>query len=306
MKAVSLLLLWLASAACLAAGYDPSRAGFDVWLNDYKVQHNHTFRALMPGERLKMRAQADVTARLDGTPVAPVEQTWQIAAPAAGSFQQWVLQHTKSGASVTVVIFGLVPATEIKDGKLNGYRIGNYPPPHNGLASYQAPKGYIALTPETEKLRVSPHFLLGEFKCKQAGGYPKYLVLRPRLLEKLELLLEDLNGRGIHAPGFVIMSGYRTPHYNRSIGNVGASRHLYGGAADIYVDADRNGSMDDLNKDGKANIEDARLLYSIADTYVKRTGATGLTGGVGLYDKNAYHGPFVHIDVRGSKARWGD
>lgn len=306
MKSVSLLLLWLVSCACLADSYDPSRAAFDVWLNDYKVQHSHTFRALMPGEVLKVRAQSGVSANLDGVVVAPVGGVWQLPAPGTGKVQLLVLQHTESKALLTVAILGLVPATEIKNGKLNGYQIGSYPPPYKGLASYQAPKGYIALTPETETLRVSPHFLLGEFKCKQASGYPKYLVLRPRLLEKLEFLLEDLNARGINAPGFVVMSGYRTPHYNRSIGNVGASRHLYGGAADVYVDADGNGNMDDLNNDGKANIEDARLLYNLADSYVKRTGATGLTGGVGLYDKNAYHGPFVHIDVRGSKARWGD
>jgi hypothetical protein len=30
-----------------------------------------------------------------------------------------------------------------------------------------------------------------------------------------------------------------------------------------------------------------------------------LTGGVGLYRSTRSHGPFAHIDVRGSKARWG-
>jgi hypothetical protein len=29
-----------------------------------------------------------------------------------------------------------------------------------------------------------------------------------------------------------------------------------------------------------------------------------LTGGAGLYESNSSHGPYVHVDVRGSRARW--
>lgn len=307
MKTLFLLpLLWLGLCAHALAAFDPGRAPFGLWLNDYPVRHTITFRALLPGEILTVKVQDGVTATLDGKPVALENNAYRWLTPAKSQVQLLRLQDPASGKQMEVRLFGLVPATDIVDGKLNGYRIGTYPKPHKGLASYQAPKGYIALTPETEKLMVSPHFRLGEFKCKQSGGYPKYLVLRPRLLEKLELLLEELNQRGVHAPGFVIMSGYRTPHYNRSIGNVSGSRHLYGGAADVYVDVDRNGSMDDLNGDGRADIGDARYLYAIADQLVKQTGLKELTGGVGLYDKNAFHGPFVHVDVRGARARWGD
>ena len=47
------------------------------------------------------------------------------------------------------------------------------------------------------------------------------------------------------------MSGYRTPFYNRSIGNqTRFSRHVYGDAADIYADDDGDGKMDDLDGDG--------------------------------------------------------
>jgi len=30
-----------------------------------------------------------------------------------------------------------------------------------------------------------------------------------------------------------------------------------------------------------------------------------LIGGVGIYHATSAHGPFVHIDVRGTRARWG-
>jgi hypothetical protein len=51
-----------------------------------------------------------------------------------------------------------------------------------------------------------------------------------------------------------VMSGFRTPRYNKSGGNTGGranlSRHMYGDASDIFVDNDGNGTMDDLNRDG--------------------------------------------------------
>lgn len=60
------------------------------------------------------------------------------------------------------------------------------------------------------------------------------------------------------------MSGYRTPYYNRSIGNeTRYSRHVYGDAADIYVDDDDDGIMDDLDGDGKSTLDDARTLGEV-------------------------------------------
>ena len=106
---------------------------------------------------------------------------------------------------------------------------------------------------------------LRQFVCKQQSDYPKYLVLDPLLLNKLEYLLERVNAAGYHAKTFFVMSGYRTPYYNRSIGNVALSRHVWGAAADIYIDEDGDGYMDDINGDGVSNIEDVKILYRIAD-----------------------------------------
>ncbi|HEY5622313.1 MAG TPA: D-Ala-D-Ala carboxypeptidase family metallohydrolase, partial [Gammaproteobacteria bacterium] len=59
--------------------------------------------------------------------------------------------------------------------------------------------------------------------------------------------------------------GYRTPFYNRAIGNVPNSRHVFGGAADIFLDrAPRDGQMDDINFDGIEDFRDAQRLYQIA------------------------------------------
>ena len=80
---------------------------------------------------------------------------------------------------------------------------------------------------------------------------------------------------------------------------------MYGDAADIYVDyRPRNGVMDDLNRDGEITKADANWLYDYAQTLFKKR--TDLPkGGIGAYRANAVHGPFVHVDGRGTTARWG-
>jgi uncharacterized protein YcbK (DUF882 family) len=101
------------------------------------------------------------------------------------------------------------------------------------------------------------------------------------------------------------MSGFRTPWYNRAIGNTtDYSRHLWGDAADVYVDRDGDGDMDDLDGDGRVDLDDARILAAFVDQ-VERDAESHLpVGGMGLYRRNAAHGPFVHVDARGTRARW--
>ncbi|MDY6862202.1 MAG: D-Ala-D-Ala carboxypeptidase family metallohydrolase [Thermodesulfobacteriota bacterium] len=101
--------------------------------------------------------------------------------------------------------------------------------------------------------------------------------------------------------------GYRTPYYNKIIGNVKYSRHLWGGAADIFIDENpKDKMMDDLNKDGKINWKDAAILYSIIDDMYGEKSYKSYVGGLARYKKSYSHGPFVHIDVRGKRTRWGD
>ena len=94
-------------------------------------------------------------------------------------------------------------------------------------------------------------------------------VLRQPLLVKLEQLLEEVNERGREAHTFTLLSAYRTPSYNAAIGNETTySRHSYGDAADIFVDANEDGRMDDLNRDGRHNLADAHWLGEIVDAHV--------------------------------------
>jgi uncharacterized protein YcbK (DUF882 family) len=60
--------------------------------------------------------------------------------------------------------------------------------------------------------------------------------------------------------------------------------------------------MDDLDGDGRIDLRDARLLAEAADAVERRH--PELAGGIGVYPATDAHGPFVHIDVRGRRARW--
>ncbi len=296
--------------ALASTDYNPEKTPLQLKVGGEKVDYRMAFRAVLPGHILEIslapgkNTDYRVTESGRALPVKAGQVSWR--APQTPGYYPIRITRSGDGESVQLAVFVMQPASEVKNGRLNGYRINAYPPPLRGLASYRAPEGFIEVTEELVNVRVSPHFTLGQFLCKQAGVFPKYVVLKHRLLEKLELLLEDINAHGIRANSLVVMSGYRTPYYNRAIGNVAHSRHIYGGAADVFVDVNPvNNYMDDINRDGKTDINDAVYLYKLADSLVKRNGRRELEGGVGQYDKNAYHGPFVHVDVRGSRARWG-
>jgi hypothetical protein len=77
---------------------------------------------------------------------------------------------------------------------------------------------------------------------------------------------------------------------------------MYGDAADIFVDADGDGRMDDLDGDGRVTVADSRFLLALAEQ-VERA-HPDLAGGLSAYPANGQHGPFLHVDSRGHRARW--
>ena len=82
------------------------------------------------------------------------------------------------------------------------------------------------------------------------------------------------------------------------------SRHLYGDAADIYVDDDGDGQMDDLNEDGAVDVQDARLLAEIVEAQRDEPWYAPFVGGLGVYGPAPHRGPFIHVDTRGEPVRW--
>ena len=229
----------------------------------------------------------------------------QIQAPAGEASGYARVRSGKRELTLTLV--NLVPHSSVRNGWLDGYRIGEYlTKPLRGLSSYERPKGFIRLTKANGELWVSDRYRLRDFQCK-LDGVSKFLVVRTEALFKLELLQDELQKQyGVKFDRFTIMSGYRTPFYNAMIGNeTGYSRHLYGDAMDIYIDTDRSGAMDDINRDGRVDAGDAKFLLSVAEAIDKSSLWSWLKGGAGVYKANSAHGPYVHVDTRGYIARWG-
>lgn len=294
--------------------FSHERAGFSIKFKDEISPYTIIGVFLMPDETITIEAVDNdpairYTLRLTGGTAERLDnKRWTYRANDKPGLYPAIVYNATRTDSVVMNIFVKVPRTEKRNGRINGYRIGEYPrTPLRGQPEYNPPRGFIEVTPENENTYISPHFQLKQFLCKQADDYPKYVVLHERLLLKLQLVLERVNEKGYYANTFVVMSGYRTPFYNRAIGNVRYSRHVYGDAADIFIDIRRpHGMMDDLNGDGKIDQRDAAILYDIIDELYPKPWYKPFIGGLGLYkERPGVRGPFVHIDARGNRARWG-
>ncbi|MEO7965542.1 MAG: hypothetical protein ABIT38_16660, partial [Gemmatimonadaceae bacterium] len=190
---------------------------------------------------------------------------------------------------------------------LNGYRLGKWPAERFIMArNYFNPDGFIEVTPGTRALPLSVHFTLGDFLTHdQDAVWPKYVVLEEKLIDKLELVLADLAAHGVPTGHVKVLSGFRAPYYNdRGVGEgmARASRHQFGDAADLIIDDDDDGHMDDLNHDGRLDARDTEPIAS-AIARVERAHPS-LVGGLGTYQATGPSGAFAHIDVRGTSARW--
>lgn len=208
----------------------------------------------------------------------------------------------------SLVAVAMQPFDAAHSTRHEGYFTGKWA--SGGLAAknpnYAPPQGYIRVTPENENTPVSERFKLADFLTHdQQDVWPKVLVLQPRLLDKLELIGAELDRRGLPSQ-LHVMSGFRTPQYNeQEVGPGGRaehSRHQYGDASDIFVDADGDQRMDDLNHDGRINKKDAQVLLAVAEDVEAQH--PDLIGGLSAYSPTTAHGPFVHVDTRGFRARW--
>ena len=310
-----LLVEGLAGTATAASpdttAFDEERATFSVRFGETTVHHRIMAVTTMPDStteivvdsgwvpegRYRLDAPSPLAYRLSG-------RSWQSTAPSEPGLYPLIVTDTQSGATVRLQVFVLTPWDH--DGRrLNGYRIGRYEmEPRDGRAVYEPPEGFVKVTAQNEDALVSPHFRLNQFLCKQTDEMPQYALVRPRLLRHLEQVLTAVNARGHDVSTLHVMSGYRTPSYNRALGNTTEySRHLYGDAADIYVDADQNRRMDDLTGDGRVTMADARSLANIVQN-IPTPGDDRFVGGLSTYGATTVHGPFVHLDLRGRYVRW--
>jgi uncharacterized protein YcbK (DUF882 family) len=186
------------------------------------------------------------------------------------------------------------PMGEKRGSSINGYRIGFFRGERRGGAG--VPRGLLEVHAHESDLRVSQHFSLGDFLTNdEQTTWPRYVALDPRLLDKLELVFEEIaRFRGSSDASAVdvdLHSGFRTPLHNQRVPRAASdSRHQYGDAADVAVDA---------NGDGRVTWLDVSLISRAVDA-VERDHPE-LVGGLGLYSRTS---PYAHIDVRGARVRW--
>ena len=123
-------------------------------------------------------------------------------------------------------------------------------------------------------MNLTENFKLSEFRCRDGSDVPEELMENVQLLAENLQILRDFFGKPIR-----VISGYRTPTYNRTIKGARRSQHMVAKAADIKIRG--------------------MLPAEVACEIVRLISEGKLhPGGVGLY------GTFVHYDVRGRNARW--
>lgn len=204
----------------------------------------------------------------------------------------------------SILVLSMIPYDSLKKGKLRGYPIGDYPDPTKGASAmiegnaeqYAHPPGFVMVPESLVNLPVSPKFKLGQFVCPQPDTWPRYLYIKRQQLIFIEELADSLG-----VPGFRIVSGYRSPWYNKKKGRGKWSRHQYGDATDIMVDLDGDWFMDDINHDGKVDVLDAFVITDAVDRLKKRWGNIF---GMGIYNWRKTRTPFIHVDTRGFDSWW--
>ncbi|HET8656958.1 MAG TPA: hypothetical protein VFL93_15645 [Longimicrobiaceae bacterium] len=261
----------------------------------------------LPGEGLAHPDSLPPGVRVTYAPVGkPGAAPDTAAAPSSPGVWNVLLQARDAIRAVPdLSVITLVPRSRVRGGILGGYHLGTWPE-KGGI--YTPPRGFIEVTPQNEDTYVSEHIQLKDFLTKgQAGVWPKYVAMSPRLLDKLELTFQELEREGHPVKNIFAISGFRTPYYNENGGDTSGraalSRHMYGDAMDVVIDNDHDGYMDDLNGDGKVNVKDARVLAEAAQRVEEEH--PDLVGGIGVYAPTGAHHGFVHIDTRGYRARWG-
>ena len=262
------------------------------------------YAPVLPGSRVVQSVPGGATAVIDGSVV-------DFRAPREPGIYDFAVQIDGAERSIEdLSIVTLVPRSEKKNGRIGRYQLGTWPFEGAGAPRtprYAAPKGFIQVTQQNQDFRISEHFRLRQFLTKdQFSVWPKYVPLDPLLIDELELTIQELRREGVRVEHVHVMSGFRTPRYNAGGGNTAGranlSRHMYGDGADVYVDNNRDGQPDDITGDRRVTTADAEKFAGAAERVEKEY--RSLVGGIGVYPACCGHGPFTHVDVRGSRARW--
>lgn len=240
--------------------------------------------------------------RVGGTESGDVARTLDsdtLLAPLEAGFFELVVTRDGVQQRITESRLAVLVPFELKLGStLNGYRIGRYPAEWSRGEQNERPAGFAEVNKSQLDLPLTRHLKVRDFITHDAQTqWPRYIAVDPRVLDKLELVLREIaRRRGVEGMDFDIEvhSGFRTPAHNAGVeGSARDSRHLYGDAADVAIDADG---------DGRMTIFDAYQVERAVDWVEKLH--PELAGGLGVYSSHRFSTPYCHIDARGERKRW--
>lgn len=264
-------------------------------------------RFALPGERvqfpLELRA-APSSVTFEWIPlgqVAPLDSAriegGTLNAPSRPGFYRLAVVNAGGRTIIdSLTLAVMVPFEEKQGSTLNGYKIGYYRGERWGL-DVERPRGFLEITEPQADLQLSTHMRVGDFITHdEQTSWPRYAAVDGRLLDKLELVFDEIasfnRGRSNAPVAVDVHSGFRTPLYNKRVPRAaGDSRHQYGDAADVAIDA---------NGDGRIDSRDVRLIELAVEMVEQRH--PDLVGGLGVYAQGS--ASYAHIDARGKRARW--
>jgi Peptidase M15 len=222
-----------------------------------------------------------------------------VLAPGKAGFYRLCLvrgDHRRTIDGLTLAV--LVPFKDKEGAMLNGYRIGTYLA--EKVAGKQTPpEGFLEITAQDVDLPISKHLKVGDFLSHDdQETWPRYAAVSPRLLDKLELVVSEITrwygGAAPLSLAVDVHSGFRAPAHNSRIARAARdSQHQYGDAADVVIDA---------NGDGRYTALDSRLVGLAVE--IVELKHPDLVGGLGIYTSGHSSTTYVHIDARGTRARW--
>ncbi|HYU53487.1 MAG TPA: D-Ala-D-Ala carboxypeptidase family metallohydrolase [Gemmatimonadaceae bacterium] len=220
------------------------------------------------------------------------------APPTAGFYRLALLKSGQRRSVEGLTLAVLVPFGEKERGMLRGYRIGTYLA-ERVRGKTPPPEGFLEISPADVDLPITKHLKVGDFlNHDQMGVWPSYAAVNPKLLDKLELVIQEIarwhGDKAVADIDIDVHSGFRAPAHNRRVRRAASdSQHQYGDAADVAIDA---------NGDGKITAIDIRMIGLAVE--IVELKHPDLIGGLGIYTSGHSSTNYVHIDVRGRRARW--
>lgn len=278
----------------------PSGSCFAISVNGASLSNSLFVFTADPGETVTLSCADSLSWSIPSLNVQGTGTEFSVTLPRAHGI------YTVTGSdSLSVQQWSiLVPlgSGQVRTATVNSFLLGFY---GDGNTRDHLPDGgFIELWSDDYNTRISTHLTFADLLCHTEGEWPQYMVLDTRLVYKLEQVLEEVavcypEARVIHC-----ISGFRTPAYNEAIGNeTGFSLHLYGAAADIWIESwPANNLIDDLDRNKRIDVFDGEVIVQASRT-LEAAGEVAV-GGASAYRWIPAHGPFVHIDTRGSAAVW--